>query len=285
MFGPTQIRTPNIDNDITAFFSLELGAKETKKIINSLSSGLKNKLYKITERFEFVEHLLTFRKELIKNKKFKLEFFNEPNALFGISKVDTIKMFNTKFDGVDYDIEALVLYLLLTCVDTLAGQDEYMTFSEWLEKQEVSFSEEIIDLNWIKAKEKEHKEMFGIGRNFKNLLTNGISNQLKKRMIENFAVTKLDNGGVNKDSWKSWELANDNEKLKKIATTLFEQIRNKYTHTSHRTFVPCVPIKYLRKTGYPVLLSLNGDDISGNLIFLLKDIVRYIVRDRILNIK
>ncbi len=285
MFGPTQIRTPNIDNDITAFFSLELGVKETKRIINSLPGGLKNKLYKITERFEFIEHLLIFRKELIKNKKFKIEFFKEPNVLLGISKVDSIKMFNTKFDGVDYDIEALVLYLLLTCVDTLAGQDEYKKFSEWLEIKKVSFSEEIIDLNWIKAKEKEHKEMFGIGRNFKNLLTDGISNQLKKRMIENFAVTKLDNGGVNKDSWKAWELANDNEKLKKIAKTLFEQIRNKYTHTSHRTFAPCVPIKYLRKTEYPVLLSLNGDDISGNLIFLLKDIVRYIVRDRILNIK
>ena len=283
MFGPIQVRNPNIVNDITAFFGLDLGFEKVENIVLSLSDGSRNKLYKVTERFEFIEQLLVFRKELIKNKKYKKKYFQQSGALNGVSIIENIKMFNEKFDGVDYDIESLVLYLLLTCVDTLAGQDEYKSFSEWLKTNQEEFETDTINLAWIKAKEKEYKVLYGIGRNFKALIIDSISRNLKKSFIENFAVAKLDNGCVNKDSWKEWESANDELRLKKIVNILFEQIRNKYTHTSHRTFIPSVPIRNLRKTEYPVLISLSDDrKFSGNLIFLLKNVVRDIVKYKIL---
>lgn len=283
MFGPTQIRNPNIINDITAFFGLELGLPKIEKLVSYLSVDSRNKLFKVTERFEFVTQLLTFRNELRKRKKKNTEFFKEPNVFLGISVIEKIKMFGEKFDGVDYDIEALSLYLLLTCVDTIAGKEKYLGFSEWLSVNQKISEDECIDLDWIKNKEDEYKAAYGIGRRFKELLNYGLSKKLKNDLVQNFVVARLDNGSVNKDSWKAWKTADDSGKLKKIVNVLFEQIRNKYTHSSHRTFIPCVPVKFLRKTDFPVLLSLSNEkDKSKNLILILQNIVRCLVKEKIL---
>ncbi|NVO09933.1 MAG: hypothetical protein HXX16_08240 [Bacteroidales bacterium] len=286
MFGPRLIRTLDLEKDIYQFYCSDLTRDKFQDVLKLVEPDNMKKLQKITERMEFVHHLLAIREILITHKTSEFKFFEEPQALIGITKIDHIRLFDKNFDGVDYDIEALVLYLLLTCIDTIAGQDEYKSFSEWIQSNWENFKSEKIDNTWIKRKEDEHKAIFGVGKNFKNLISNEISEELKIRAINNFAVTKLDNGKVNQESWTSWELASSDEKIKKIAKNLFEQIRNKYTHSNYRTFFPHVNIKYLRQTDFPVLISIvEKEDDADSLVRLLIDIVTYFVSIKLLKIK
>jgi hypothetical protein len=101
---------PNFEEDVKKFFSLSLSVDEISKIINKTNKNYplsqkdiiagkpdkKIKLKTFIDRYEFIHHLKIFS-DYAKNNKFNIN--------------------GEEVVGVDWDIEALRLYLALTLID------------------------------------------------------------------------------------------------------------------------------------------------------------------------
>jgi len=142
--------------------------------------------------------------------------------------------FTEKSENLQSD--ALQIYLLCTCLDTLAGQSSHKRFDDWLsEKDEMDLfkdmpkNEENQELaKWYKQVTKnlfeKYLEEYGVSRNFKKLFSD-LPNVLKNEIADSFIVIKENES---KESWIALHLDN---KLQRIVDYLFAR-RNKFTHNS-----------------------------------------------------
>lgn len=164
---------------------------------------------------------------------------------FRLRFVDALQ-YDSYFSGITEKVqaEALQVYLLCTCFDTLAGQSKFKRFDEWVDEKD---EEELIQTQWtatsvfeLAAKYKEttrelynrYLEDHGVARNFRRFF-NELPEVLQNELVNSYAIVK--EGEPNED----WLKMPKEKRLRRIEDYLFYR-RNKYTHKSEvaPTFQP-----------------------------------------------
>lgn len=121
--------------------------------------------------------------------------------------------------GIDNDIDALRLYLTLTCIDIFASTQVYKTFDQWLLLNCDDFLSDMGIKEYITKKAAEYNNSYGISSNFEKAFINS-SEELKTNLMSNLTVHETD------------KKTND---LQSIIRFL-KSVRNKYTHEGKRVY-------------------------------------------------
>lgn len=263
--APKKISTPNLIEDIEKYLGKSISDK-----YETLNQDLKNKITVLTERIEFVDHLFVFgefvkRNSSIKNQTKVETIIDGKNATL-IKRDFEFVLYKKDLAGANFDIEALIFYLLITCIDTLKGQPQYVDPFDWL-KNEIDISNNDI-LGQLDSLKEKYKEDFGLSRRFKEAFTTDIDTEVQNALINNLISVKLNNSKINQDSLKAWDEKDKEGKLNKIANTLY-QIRSSYTHTSIRTFLPSQPLEFVP--------DLNGEHLLCNSNVRFVDLMKKVI--------
>lgn len=251
--APKIVRTPNIEDDIKRHLGsevLELWRKSTDDIRKTIVF--------IVERLDFISHLKAFGKytsdksekvfQKISNTEYEVEYKFEWEG--------------HDYSGVQFDIEALILYLLLTCIDAIQSQAKYKNPFEWLKERITLYQHKNEDeiSRQLDIDENKYGEKFGLCKNFVKAFISDIPAHLNKEIAENLMVVKNKDGSPNKASLSSWMQKKEEEKVKKIASYLYS-LRSKYTHNSIRNFIPTHEMTFLYIEG-EVLLCKKGCNLE-----------------------
>lgn len=225
---PKSVSTPDIEEDIEKYLSNDIlikfrscDEKETRK-----------KVIRVTEMLEFIDHLNSISSHLVSLDKPTYSVVGDR-----IYKDSHIEFASHDFSGFNYDCEALILYLLLSLIDTCVGQEKYVDCADFISDKldDNCNKKDVIELL------NQHKEQFGLSKNFKKAFTEYISDNLKNEICSSlfyFSSKKESDGLEQIEEWHSkWQNKTEMEKLKKIAEKLYE-IRSKYTHCNIRSFIP-----------------------------------------------
>ena len=258
------------------------------EIVTTKEKPVRRKLYVIAERFEFVQHMLSLRELLLTAKSpvktqdiIAVEQLQD--HMLQVQVREHIEFHGRDYSGVDYDIESSCFYLLLTCIESIVSKP-YVQIDDWLvEHWDSLCQDEENAKDCIKGAIDRYRDEHGLRRNFRKALTEGIAPKLMKWFVTHFAVVKTENGELNQDSWNNWCQKQEHEKIAKIASFLYDDVRSRFTHESHRAFLPSVPIKHLPSSKEPVLVRLASE--KDNLITLLQEIVVYLVRKHLLELE
>jgi|GEM_PF-3388009 len=239
--APPNIRTPDLENDIIDFFCPEISIQDYRENYEPEDSNIKFKLQLVTERFEFINHLLALKELLEQNKKSKSLTIKIERKELTIN--DDIEFHGREYNGVDYDIEALCFYLLLTCIDTIVG-----------------------DRNKV-------------GKNFKTAITQ-IPEELKNRVCSHFAIVEFQNDIFSDKIITEWK-NHESKQIDEFADYLY-YVRNNFTHNSLKSYIPRYPADRLKldiKKKIPLsLVPLETD----TLLKLIEDIVIDLVKKKLL---
>lgn len=272
--APKKIYTENIIEEIEKYLG-----KSISDNYETLNTDLKDKIRVLTERIEFIEHLLVFAEFIKKNSKIKKrtveELTNDKDSV--LVKIDyEFILLKKNLAGANFDIEALIFYLLVTCIDTLKGKPQYRNPFEWLTDKIDTKNEDI--RNQLKKLKEEYKNEFGLSHRFIEVFTKDIDTEVQNELINNLISVKLNDSKINKNSLKAWERSSDESKLRKIANTLYD-IRSSYTHTSIRTFLPSQPLKYVP--------NLNGEYLlchkQARFVDLMKKVIISLTENTVKN--
>lgn len=264
--APRNIKTPNIEEDIKQY----LGDEILEKWKQSDSHDLKKMILVITERLEFICHLKTIAEFISSNTKYIPEI--KGNI---INLTSEHKLLGHDFGGLQYDIEALVFYLHLTCIDAIQGEQIYVKPFEWLKNNTATYLTEH-GIDYDKADE-DYNNIYGIRKNFRKAISNDISDDLKEKISNIFMAIKFNENQPNTESLNSWNNKNRQEKLLRIANVLCD-IRSKFTHASIRSFYPVVNLNISLLEPNKEYLLWNKQYSALNQIasidFLLKNIIK-----------
>lgn len=276
--APRKISTPNLTEDIEKY----LGGK-LKDRYSGLTEEKKKKLEVLVERIEFIEHLLVFaefvkRNSLIKKEITKTEK-NENGSIKIYQKVNyQFELYGKDLGGAQFDVEALLLYLLMTCIDTIKGQPKHIDSFKWISENAVEYSNltpEEFSKKVLEKKE-EYQENFGLSRRFREAFTHDLNKSLKDRLTENLLALKLNKQGLTDEKLEHWNKKTQEEKLRKIANTLYS-IRSTYTHASIRTFLPRQPIDNTPDLKGEFVLCKQGE----NFIEIMLDMIKFLIHKHI----
>lgn len=231
------VSNPNFVEDLMRFICPQMDQEQVHSVLERIrekSPTMYEKLETLTDRIEFVGHL-----EVIKAEASRQEF------RFGSSEIR----------GVHWDIDALRLYLALTCVDILSTN--FQPFDEWLTENcaDIMEGEEI--KRYLKRKSLEYRDEFRLSSNFVKAFKCA-SDGLKKRICEHLAVIKGDS--------KSSDIG-------RIAAYLY-RVRNKYTHEGRRFFAAPILFKRIQAIGVrdeEILLLLEGFDVVDVVLEVAKE--------------
>lgn len=280
-YGPPSIFTENIFRDIKNFFyrEEEISVEEIQYKFSLLDENRRHKLIVLTERVEFVYHLNEFKNLLAENKQ-----YGEPVEIYSVGEStvfeipERIEFHGLEFNGVDHDIDAVCFYLLLTCIECIEGNPNYVDIANWLEKNwDALYMPGETPQRCIKRIKEIYYEQYGTARNFKRAFTDHIPVSLKTRLVTNFALVKLENHRLDESSWATWQSLTEVQKLVKIANFLYNDVRNKFTHESHRSFFPDTHISLLLSSPDTALIALVSPD-EDNLLKLLHEIISILVK-------
>lgn len=227
MYVAENIKTPEdkLVFDIKKFLFPEMSDND----INTIMQSNESKIKALAERLEFIDMLRIIQEE-VKNKTAATRSING-NI---ITETYQCEWLGADFSGGHKDIESLRIYLLLTCIDTIMGQDGYISAFEWIDEQVKK--DPGIQINDILNKQEVYNSTYGLGRRFKEAFLKHLDNELQKEWIDSFSLVAINEGGCeNRTSKSAWEEKKDHEKMKKISDTLYS-IRSQYTHTSKRSF-------------------------------------------------
>lgn len=175
--------------------------------------------------------------------------FMMPLALIPTDIADTL-------DGFDRD--ALEVYLLCTCLDTLAGRDNYVDFPDWLKTskevhsgvtEKEAYLREQFNSQKVFSK-KLYKSIlerliniyldnYGVRRNIHTLIRN-LPEKIKQELSTSYKILKVNN------TTEKWENMSVDQRLKVIFDYLLECRRNKYTHSA-QTFPAFGGIRVMRR--------------------------------------
>jgi hypothetical protein len=262
------VKTPDVLSDIQRFLLLTFDQTS----LDNLDKGLRKKLAVVAERLEFIDHLEHMKNLLLKHKKTSQTPSLDPKSQFLlITEIDSINIDGHDFAGVDYDIEALSLYLLLTCVDTLQGQSPYEDPFDWLERK--CHTDSTPDWRQLAT---EYATAYGLSRLFKAAFTDRASPDLQFRIARNLAVVKVRGQMILPESAKAWSKRNQSEKVSRIAGHLYE-LRSSFTHASLRTFRLATPVALSLdlETDHVLIQRVGGETVTT----LVCELVRYLAQN------
>lgn len=279
-YGPRSIFTEDIFQDIKNFFyrDEDTSVEEIHHKFSLLDKNHQHKLIVLTERVEFVCHLNEFKKLLAENKQYGPWRTYSDGEDKVVEIPEKIEFHRLEFNGVDHDIDAVSFYLLLTCIECIEGNPEYVEMANWFEENwDTLYKPGETPQACIKRIKEIYYERYGTRRNFKRAFTDRIPNSLKIRLVTNFALVKLENHELDESSWQSWQSLEEKQKLVKITNYLYDNVRNKFTHESHRSFFPDIPICLLPSSHDKVLIALVPPEYD-NLLLLLQDLICILVK-------
>ena len=202
-----------------------------------------------------VAHRVAFREltseELSAIESKNVDMLDRVNkAMSRVIFIDELR-YSTQLDLTDllqcHDRSTLETYLLCTCLDTLAGKDDYLNLQNWLivtndkvsgipERNSLLHQSELerndalplLFSSILPKMLKIYNSNFGVNQNLIQLIQ-GLPNDIKSKWAEAYAIYKEDspNGKT------SWDKKTVDEKLKKVFIDyLFKHRRNLYTHAS-----------------------------------------------------
>lgn len=275
-WGPNQISNPSLKDDLIKYFFKNISDEQLENILKTKE----NELELICNRYEFISKLMELRQILIQRsekvfpKITKLEI--EDKCVIEFIHEDKVSIDGIEFNGVRFDIEALCQYLLLSLIDTIMGKTPYKTFNEWLVSQ---IEDKSYTLNEILDFEKRYQEEYGLSRNFNKAFSDYLPNDIKDRLLKTFIISKVDLGTISDTNIEAWNNIPDSQKLKKIATYLYSDIRCKYTHSCSRKFLNVKKIISMKPTKEKLLINKISPE-DDNLINILKDLIVNLVNQK-----
>jgi hypothetical protein len=159
------------------------------------------------------------------------------SVCFRLRFIDAIQ-YESRFTEIEDRVQAnaLQVYLLCTCFDTLSGQSPYQRFDDWIiERDESALLEQIGSapssaetISWYKRTTKRLYEEYlanhGVTRNFRNLFID-LPEVLQRELVNSYAIVKA---GEANDDWSKMPIE---RRLRRIVNYLFAR-RNKFTHQS-----------------------------------------------------
>src|SRR6266508_1403420 len=126
------------------------------------------------------------------------------------------------------ELPSIEIYLLVTCLDTLAGKPSYVDFSKWLDEQTIP---DDLDRSKVKQIYEQYKEEYGVSKNLKNLFQR-LPTVAKDWLANNVAIWKPGQPMLTNEQ--------DRDQLIKLLFKYFYEIRrNEFTRSSQprHTFV------------------------------------------------
>ena len=110
----------------------------------------------------------------------------------------------------------------------------------------------------IKEYECLYSAKFGLRKRFIEAFIKDLPDTLTDEIVDNVLVVRVVSGKINEKSLSAWNDKGKEQKLKKIADTLYE-IRSTYTHASIRTFMPIMVLSSaILKDGTTLLYKKNA---------------------------
>jgi hypothetical protein len=144
-----------------------------------------------------------------------------------------------------YDRNDLEVYLLCTCLDTLAGHDNYLDFGGWARTSKLAYPgirerEDFLATLYDSPKALDHEvynsilekllelyqKNYGITRNIRNLIGN-LPLFIRQEIVNSYTIHKVTN------PVETWNLKTTEQKLKTILDYLLECRRHQYTHSAN----------------------------------------------------
>jgi hypothetical protein len=254
---PPIIRTPEVEKDVENYLGI------TQETFSRISNEkIKSLLILLVERIEFIKHLKILKNYFASKQSTDLtgRFFLPTERILDkefLNQHPEIK--NHDFAGLNFDIEALIIYLLITCIDATI---DYIC---------------------------EIKEINRAGRNtstfvqiFKNYLPSG----LKRQFVNCYIVIESNNSnnelGLD-ELIRIWKDKNEEQKLELVAKYLYK-VRSKFTHKSIRSFLPSrrlplIALKcILNKIEEREFLLLAKPDDDCNLANSLEESIKHFIK-------
>lgn len=215
---------PNLKVDVKNLFQVDIEEKELSIKLNEL---FKNSPLKYEKLCFFID-----RMEFIKQIKMVSDYLAQMGN----------KINDQEVNGIQFDFNALRLYLVLSCVDMFATM-QYKKFDEWILENCADFNKNIELKSYLQKKKEEYSEDYSITSNFKK----AIMNSNRRGILEsNIVVMDSDNKAY----------PNNIEKISAVLAS----IRNKYTHEGRRISIPLLNSKM------PQLIYIGAivKDTNGN---------------------
>ena len=125
-FGPIHVETPNIGQEVNTLLSIH------PEVFRSLNTDIRKRIEVLAERFEFINHLETLAKFIEKEKDSSRVLKYTGDGKIFVKEIDSYRLMDQDLSGADYDLRALIFYLLITCIDTIKGRPKYFNPFEWL---------------------------------------------------------------------------------------------------------------------------------------------------------
>lgn len=269
--GPKIVTTPNIEDDINEYLGNEI--LNNWKITSDIK--LKETIIFIVERLDFISHLKSFGKYVDINSSKTTQIINQGNVSIKIVTDYKFEWNGHDYSGVNFDIEALVLYLLLSCIDAIQSQSQYKSPFDWLKEKSSTYQNKNEDAikNLLDQDKKVYSDYFGLSKNFVKAFTSDISDNLIKEISDELIIVKCKNGELDSGSLNNWNSKQKKEKAKKIASFLYE-LRSKYTHKNIRSFIP---------SKNPIFLGIDGEVLLCKKGYDLEDLLHRILKNLCLN--
>mgnify|MGYP006971749813 CR=1 FL=1 len=261
--APHVVKTPKIVPDIAKYIDKDV----TQEKYNGLDANTQRRLDVLAERLEFIDHLSTLSELLVRHQSASAD---HPPLAGEETKVVTeysAIIGGHDFAGFNFDADALIVYLLLTCVDTVKGKAKYMDVFDWLKGRQP----EEYRADWDKLSD-EYKQAYGLSQRFRRAFTEDCSQGIRKEIAEDFAVVKIASQKVTAPSIEAWEKRSQARRVDRVARELYD-IRSGFTHASIRSFSPRVPVACSLDTREAVLLQRVG---SPPLRTVLTDVVKHL---------
>ncbi len=119
------------------------------------------------------------------------------------------------------ELPALEIYLLVTCLDTLAGQAYYIEFDDWMKRQP-DFGQ--LDVQAISDLFSAYQEEYGVNKNFRKLFQD-LPNCVKEWLAQNVSIREV-------DTPSGPEVQDLDLLAQNLCTYFFDLRRSDYTHSS-----------------------------------------------------
>ncbi len=121
------------------------------------------------------------------------------------------------------EIPTLEIYLLCTCLDTIAGKSEYREFDTWVKEKKFS-SDNLFNISQVIDLHNEYQNEYGINKNLKKLFSS-LASEVKSWLIEHVVIQQEANPNIS--------FATSSDKLvAQLHKFYFDVWRNAYTHSS-----------------------------------------------------
>lgn len=246
--APNYVETPDVVADIAQF----IDGRVTAEVYDSMEANTRRKLTVLAERLEFVDHLSTVSAFIMNRNRASKSSTPLAGGKLIVTATYSATIDGHDFAGFHHDVDALIVYLLLTCVDTVKGHFSHVSVFDWL-KERLSPGEEA---DWDKLSY-EYQQDYGLSRRFREAFTQDCSEPLREALAEGFAVVKIAGQAVKPESAAAWEKRSVQDRVKRIAEELYS-IRSSFTHMSSRSFSPAVPVRHALDADKSVLIQRVG---------------------------